>query len=516
MKKITFILVSIFICCSFVTNAQERQNEVRQKLSASMDAQSEILSNISGWSLIENTEGKIWKQSDFNDEISYLPAYKKSFAGFYSIQLFKFTIEGQHFCVLLKNIDKKNSKYFVFTQDELNMLIKATVWKDGQSRLNNEYVVDLKYCDYVNGYFDPEKEILKNKELIRVLLLNEKRILSSQECAGEKLFNFSLQKIKNETVIRFNFLLDLNENQPFSPRKDILPITNDYFETKLSNFTRLLNFSPYISYLEREQKSELLDKQKDSLQFLDYLKYYEVQNSISYKKWQEYESKNITENKCIELKNSYPMLLKDNVEFLTPYIDSSKIVDREEFEIIVNYDGSVKYSPKQMNFFKKLKFTPGTIQVYYGNDFQNQYFSFSNCNGKCKTINRTMSIPVAFFKKNVRAIVSKFIVKFKKTNNGVTIENQYFTDKELFEIMSPQIMVDKNFEKLKNGKYYIYYTRSKFVWNLITFPKEYERYRSGFATSKEDYVRLTNDFYTYSDNLDLKIYDSSNIEKLCP
>lgn len=521
-----YCLITLLLSITLHFYAQERVNQVRPKLSASMDAQSEILSNVPGWSLIENSEGKFWNKSDLSDEISYLPAYKKSFAGFYLVQLFKFTIEGQHFCVLVKNIDRKKIKYFVFDDSELSMLMGATMFYDGIVYYN-DYVVDLKYCDYVDGDFDPEVEILKNKELIRVLLLNEKRTISSLECSGERLFNFEIQKIKSDTIIRFNFILNLNENQPFITSKNYLSITNDYFETKLSNFTRLLNFSPYVNFTERKLRLEIIEKQKDSLQFQPYLEFYEKQNKLSTKKWDDESRKTINFKdsdlngnkknnvyKCIEETNSYPQLLQNNID-LTQFVDSSKIDDNVIFEIVIGSDGNVLYSPKQMNLFTKLKFKPGTIDIFYENIREDGYVD-KNYN-KYKTINRTMSIPVFFnlkkiganysFDHNANYEINRIIIKLKKTNKGIEIENKYFTNKEFYDSIIPKLLEDKNFGKIKNGKYYLYFNRKKFTWNII-IP---EKYNTSYDSNNK-----SNYFYTYTDEVDIKVYNNNNIEKLCP
>jgi len=246
MKKTTLFIICLFICVSFISKAQERQNEERQKISASIDAQSEVLTKVPGWSRIETTEGKIWKQSDINDEISYIPrilipGYTDArFFGFKSLRIYKFSLEGSSFYLLNKEERSGNNSYFVFTQTSLDYL-KFTV--DYAYGIEDRWVA-IKYCGNQDHIFNPEL-IFQDKEMIRVLLLGKGSydLHNSNECAGDSLFLMNSQVIKGDTIVRFNF--EINVAPTFSFEKSILPLTNDYFELNKSEFSKLFIFSPY-------------------------------------------------------------------------------------------------------------------------------------------------------------------------------------------------------------------------------------------------------------------------------
>ena len=174
MKKTIQFTIFLLMYISVTSIAQERQNEERQKLRVSMDAQSEILSSITGWSKIENKDGRFWQKYNPKNEISQLPAYSADFAGFLSIQTYKFTIEGEHFCVLLKKINKESAKYYVFTQKEYDNFDAIVDWVEGIQWPETD-MVEVKYSGYTDANFNPEEIILKNKDLIRALLLNTNR-----------------------------------------------------------------------------------------------------------------------------------------------------------------------------------------------------------------------------------------------------------------------------------------------------------------------------------------------------
>jgi len=94
MKKILILLLGFCLIKSFHAQSQERVDETRKQLSISVDGQSEQIKKISGWSRIENQQGKLWKQSDTIAIQSYLPFCPEE-TGFEYLQLFKFSLEGK-------------------------------------------------------------------------------------------------------------------------------------------------------------------------------------------------------------------------------------------------------------------------------------------------------------------------------------------------------------------------------------------------------------------------------------
>ena len=243
MKKTLQFTIFLLMCISFSSKAQERQNEERKKLSASIDAQSEVLSKIPGWSRIETTEGKFWKQSDMNDELSYIPrilkpgyANEKCF-GFRSFRIYKFSLEGSTF-YLLNKVEQSGNSYYVFTEESLNSLkLFAT-----EPLALDLRCVDIKYCGTQTGVFDPEL-IFQDKEMIRVLLLGKGSYTTSNFCRGDSLFVINTQISKSDTIVRFNF--ELNIADTWASKKTILPLTYDYFELRKNDFCKLFNFSRY-------------------------------------------------------------------------------------------------------------------------------------------------------------------------------------------------------------------------------------------------------------------------------
>jgi tetratricopeptide (TPR) repeat protein len=245
MKNIAVIITIVLAFIVFKTFSQERQNEVRKKLAFSVDKQSEIISKVTGWSRIENQEGKFWKQSDLDNELSYLPGFNVQFAGFYSFQLFKITLEGKPFYLLNRTspCDTKGKvlyKVYMFSSSSFQNLINTINRADGI----DHRVVSVRYLtnDLSGENFDPEAYI--DEATIRTLLFGEKNF-GNLSRGKDSLFIVNSQLINSEPIVRFNFELD---NSPlYSPQYSFAPITDNYFEMKRGDFEKLFEFSSYES-----------------------------------------------------------------------------------------------------------------------------------------------------------------------------------------------------------------------------------------------------------------------------
>ncbi len=515
MKIKIFLAMSIFLMGSLHCFTQERSNEVRQKISAKVVAASEEISKVIGWSKIENTEGKFWQKSDLNDEVSYLPGYSKQFAGFRSFRIYEISIEGNTFYILNKVLPDNSNKYVVFNQTPYFWLEFALNDASGK----DERLIPIQYCGYQTGLFNPEL-LLQDKEMMRVLLLGKGsyEYYESNRCKGDSVFLINSQIIKRDTIVRFNF--ELYNNQTVL-NKSIVPINEDYFELKLNQFKKIFHLSPYPGYAQEKIIKEKNVKQNDSILFDKVKVYYEKLNSMIYCKWDSCKGRRINnEIGLVEYNYEYPHLLKIEKD-LSQLIDSTKIINKEIFEVVVDSRGKVAQSPKLIPFFRQLKFTPGKMQAYFGKDYKEKYkdisLSFNEKDKYWSNFDRTMSIPVAFVMQydymKPKTIVKKFIVKFKKSSEGITIENKYSTDNDFYDSLSSKIMVDKNFENLKNGRYYIYFTRISHVWNLVTFP-EYSSNSNQHDMYK--YAEKSEDLFTSNDKLEIKPFDYFNKDERCP
>ena len=244
MKSKLYILLFFSLISFFHSYGQERVDEKRTQLKIHMDAQSEKLTNISGWSRFENKEEKFWEQSDQTSNKSYLPCCPD--AGFESLQLFKFTLESKIFYFLNVKYDSTRMRVFAFTNNSLEQLKKIINAADGLSYK----ALLIEDCEYytkvfeVPFSFDPE-EVIKNKEMIRLLLLGEGSGYTSNSCKGESFFNINSQILKGEKIARFNILPWAINNST------TLPLTNNYFELKKNDFDKLFNFSAYRAIVNR-------------------------------------------------------------------------------------------------------------------------------------------------------------------------------------------------------------------------------------------------------------------------
>lgn len=269
MKILPVIIAIVLTSMVFKTFGQERQNEVRKKLAYSVDEQSEIISKVNGWSRIENQEGKFWKQSDLDNELSYLPGFNVQFSGFYSFQLFKITLEGKPFYLLNRTspCDTRGKvlyKVYMFSSSSFQNLINTINRADGK----DHRVVSVRYLtnDLSGENFDPESYI--DEATIRTLLLGEKNF-GNLSRGKDSLFIVNSQLINNEAIVRFNFELD---NSPlYSPQYSFLPITDNYFEMKRVDFEKLYKFSSYESefkYVRLATKKRDLEDYKGAIEDL--------------------------------------------------------------------------------------------------------------------------------------------------------------------------------------------------------------------------------------------------------
>ena len=240
MKKLIFLLLSFCISFAFYSQGQERQDEVRKKLQTSIDAQSEILSKVKGWSKVETNDGKFWKQSDSTSTESYFPNYPDH--SFHSLQMYKFTIEGETF-YCLKMILNMNGKFNLTfykkgTFQEFEKFINTSKQGDWDASLAISYCMDsndeLRY---------DLSSIFKNKELIRKLILGDNS--ANAEC-GARFFMINSEILKGAQIFRFRIctLPDYSNNAT---------VQNDnYFEVKKSDFERLFKFTPYDFVSEKK------------------------------------------------------------------------------------------------------------------------------------------------------------------------------------------------------------------------------------------------------------------------
>jgi len=130
---------------------------------------------------------------------------------------------------------------FAFTAKSLKNLEGIINATEGQSY--NTPVIE--FCQYYSSpidevSFDIEKAI-QNKEMIRLLLTGQGSSILSNDCKGNTIFKLSSQVLKGDTIVRFNNLPWQNSLQ------GTLPLTDNYFEVKKSDFIKLFTFTPYLS-----------------------------------------------------------------------------------------------------------------------------------------------------------------------------------------------------------------------------------------------------------------------------
>lgn len=253
MKKIITILFVLSVIFPFYSFSQERTDEVRKKLNFSVDGQSEKLSIVTGWSKLENKDGKFWKQSEPNSKKNYLPCCVET-SEFEYIQTFQFSLEGEIFYLMVVKYSKYALRTFAFTSSSLKNLGVIINSAEGQSYNTPA----IEFCQYYSSptdevSFDIEKAI-ENKEMIRLLLTGKGSSILSNDCKGNTIFKLSSQVLKGDTIVRFN-------NLPWQNNlHGTIPLTDDYFEVKRNEFMKLYIFTPYMS----ENGSEKLGSEIDT------------------------------------------------------------------------------------------------------------------------------------------------------------------------------------------------------------------------------------------------------------
>ena len=246
MKKNILLFIVLFGTINFNCICQERQPEARPKLELQMQKQTIRLSKITGWSRFENANGKFWKQSNLNSGGSYLPIDPE--LTFDHIQLFQFKLEGGLYYLFTIKYSDDSYRIFAFTGTSLKNLRRIIEKANGQSY----YTLDIKDCEYLvndryapkGGFrFDPE-EIIKDKEMIRLLLTGRGESLNANFCKNDSILLINSQVLKSDTVVRFNLIPWNND--------EIMPLTDNYFELKKSEFSKLFQFIPYIPYQNKK------------------------------------------------------------------------------------------------------------------------------------------------------------------------------------------------------------------------------------------------------------------------
>lgn len=468
-----------------------------------MDAQSERLTNITGWSRMENQEGKFWKQSDLGSKISYLPCCPKN--GFEYIQTYKFSLEGQIFYLFSIKYEVDQMRIFVITSSSFEKLKNIITAADGQPY----NAPDIQFCNYLTksrdggDSFDLEL-FIQNKELIRKLLLNEDaRFLdNSNSCRGNSLFLINSQVLKGEKIVRFNIIPWAN-----SVYKTI-PLTDDYFELKKSDFEKLLKFSAYLKFNNQLKIDQQLKKLKEDIVIKKLQSKYDSLNSISYIAYSAVNGYNVLGREYLQ---EVPRII--NPGDFTSFIDSTTFENKKEFNIIVGADGKIIQAPIQVNLFNQFLFAPGKVAYdYKENDLNREYeHYFGDCSGKCAVFARNMEIPVSFSQRynyeKPETTTNKIIIKLKKTkNNEIEVDNNYYNDIEFMKKVRPTIKLANEFATYSPGKYYFYFTRKTTYWNITLFPSNYTKERVNNAGS----------FSKAIDIKEIKVFNSSNFDERCP
>lgn len=252
---------------------QERQDEVRKQLQLSMDFQSEKLNNVIGWSRIENQEGKFWKKSEPNSGISYLPEEEgeDGIFSFEFFQLYQFSVEEQNFYLLSLKYNDTRMRIFAFNSSDVQNLKEIIDNADGKTY----DALEIRYCSYIMdsevSKFDPEK-IIKDKQLIKLLLLGKGDFYNSNWCKGNSFFKLNSQILKGEKIIRFLYIpwdgWDKYNLWGMTSKDLDLSKANGYFELKKSEFEKLFKFSPYESeskYIELGNKNMNLEDYSEAI-----------------------------------------------------------------------------------------------------------------------------------------------------------------------------------------------------------------------------------------------------------
>lgn len=239
MKKILLLSVCFSFTISFHSYCQERTDEVRQKLSLSVEGQSAKISNVTGWSKMENQDGKFWKKSEYKENESYIPGCPDA-EYFEYLQMFKIKIEGQIFYLLCQG----GSRIYAFKSSSLDNLKNIITKADGKTYFapNIDYCTLISKKDKQLAVIDVEN-VIKDKEMIRSLLIGE----GENPCKGYTVFEINSQVLKGENIVRFCLLPSEFRQFVAQNEKAFYSLNENYFEIKKSDFEKLFEFSPYQS-----------------------------------------------------------------------------------------------------------------------------------------------------------------------------------------------------------------------------------------------------------------------------
>jgi len=501
MKNTIYLLIGLITCFSISCFAQERQNETRAKLDIVMLGQSERLSKITGWSKLENAEGKYWKQSDANLSKNYLPGNPDE--SFEYFQMFKFRLEGEIFYMLNIKYNAERMRQFAFTSSSFARLKNIVETADGKSR----YAVDIKDCEYTTKrsvydpfHFDPE-EAIKNKEMIRLLLTGEGSYLTSNNCKKDSLFLINSQVLKGELIVRFN-LIPWN-NSDFTDNNTIWPLDNNYFEIEAFTFDKLFEFSPYINYQEQKKIDDKAIQQSEDLKKAERQEYYDEINTKSYFTYPV--------GYVNELGDFIYPKLQTNAKDYSDFIDTSfNFESGKSFNIVVGTNGKVFITPPNITkLFEQLVFDPAKVLEFKktniarlpGDPKPNDSYAV-NC-----------EIPVVFNERSFDygkkdVTYEGIIIKLKKSSNGVEILNIYTTSDSLARKNMKKLVRKFGDANKSNGKYYLYFSRASYAWDIFLYPEEkdmggYPRTKIGFFYKKEDTIKIVD-------------FDASEPDPRCP
>jgi tetratricopeptide (TPR) repeat protein len=264
MKKALFLFIGSFIIFSCKGYCQEREDEQRQKVDFTVESKSGTLIKVAGWSRVEKKAGKVWEQSKQSAGYNYLIGHSREYS-FKSMQTFRLTGEGKIFYALRvqrpkfkKSNDYTGNKmendtlqiagnivdYFFFSESSLIRLKNIVNTADGKSYM----VTGIKYYKTVSSdkAWDYPEITMNDKELRTIFHTAQGTIERyANHCEGDSLFVINSQILKGDTVVRFNILSDISSGSDmlFS----LLHLDDSYFEVSKHDFTRLYNFTPYVT-----------------------------------------------------------------------------------------------------------------------------------------------------------------------------------------------------------------------------------------------------------------------------
>jgi len=264
MKRVELVIIGFFISISCNVFSQERKDETRQKVDFTVESKSGMLSYADGWSRIEKSTGKFWEQSKQSMGYNYLVGRSREYS-FEALQIFRLSGKGMIVNVLgvqrprFKKYDDYNGNkletdtlmvtgssvdYFFFSESSMKRLKKIVNASDGKSYM----VAGVKY--YKTGSSDKDwyfPEITMNDKEIRTIIHTGKGTIDryANHCEGDSLFVINSQILKGDTIVRFNILSDISSGSEMNFK--LLHMDDSYFEVTKHDFSRLFNFTPYVT-----------------------------------------------------------------------------------------------------------------------------------------------------------------------------------------------------------------------------------------------------------------------------